>query len=155
RADLAIAQIERAVAVGGMIDIWAHTEEVTSVAQQTAWEDVVSYTVGRGDVWVAPLSEIAHWQMARMSLVITPVATSSDTFGLGNGDPAQRYLLSNPSPYELVGLMIDLPSDTAAVAIDHNIIPRTQWQARGWLRIDLAAGQTIEVTMWPTRSNSR
>ncbi len=155
RADLAIAQIERAVAVGGMIDIWAHTEEVTSVAQQTAWEDVVSYTVGRGDVWVAPLSEIAHWQMARMSLVITPVATSSDTFGLGNGDPAQRYLLSNPSPYELVGLMIDLPSDTAAVAIDHNIIPRTQWQARGWLRIDLAAGQTVEVTVWPTRSNSR
>ncbi|PMP86041.1 MAG: polysaccharide deacetylase, partial [Chloroflexus aggregans] len=156
RAEMAIVQIERAVAVGGMIDIWAHTEEVTSVAQQTAWEDVVSYTVRRGDVWVAPLSEIAHWQIARMSLSITPVTTTSaDSFGYGNGEPAQRYHLSNLSPYDLVGLMINLPSDTAAVAIDHNIISRTQWEARGWLRIDLAAGQTIEVTMWPTRSNSR
>jgi hypothetical protein len=154
RAELAIAQIERTVTAGGMIDIWAHTEEVTSVAQQAAWENVVSYVVGRGDIWIAPLSEIAGWQIARMTLDITelPEPTASPERG---ERVARRYQLQNLSSYPLIGLMIDVPSGTADVAINHEIVPREQWQVSGWLRIDLAAGQSIEVTLWPTRSSSR
>jgi hypothetical protein len=154
RAELAIAQIERTVTAGGMIDIWAHTEEVTSAAQQAAWENVVSYVVGRGDIWVAPLSEIANWQIARMTLDITTL--SEPTTSLERGERvAQRYRIQNPSPYPLIGLMIDVPSGMADVAMNHEIVPREQWQGSGWLRIDLAAGQSIEVTLWPTRSSSR
>ncbi|WP_298403371.1 polysaccharide deacetylase family protein [uncultured Chloroflexus sp.] len=155
RAELAMAQIDRAVAAGGMIDIWAHTEEVTSVAQQAAWEDVVSYTVRRGDVWVAPLSEIASWQIALKTIDITQLAEPVGAFERGSGSAAQRYRLHNRSAYPLVGLMIDLPSNTADVAVNNNIVPREQWQAGNRLRLDLATGQTVEVTLWPTRSSSR
>ncbi|WP_298817002.1 polysaccharide deacetylase family protein [Chloroflexus sp.] len=155
RQKLAIAQIEHTVAVGGMIDIWAHTEEVTSVDQQTAWEDVVSYTVRRGDIWVAPLSEIAGWQIALKMLAITTLTEPVATPERRGGNVAQRYQLHNQSPYSLTGLMIDLPASTADVAINGALLPREQWQTSGWLRIDLAAGQITEVTLWPTRSSSR
>lgn len=155
RAELAIAQIERAVVVGGMIDIWAHTEEVTNAAQQAAWEDVVSYTVRRGDIWVAPLSEIASWQIALKMLDITQLAEPVGASERGGGSAAQRYRLHNLSPYPLIGLMIDLPAGTADVAVNNDIMPREQWQAGNRLRLDLAAGQTVEVTLWPTRSSSR
>ncbi|ABY34954.1 MAG TPA: polysaccharide deacetylase [Chloroflexus aurantiacus] len=154
RAKLAVAQIEQTVAAGGMIDIWSHTEEVTSAAQQAAWEDVVSYTVGRGDVWVAPFSEIAGWQIARMTLNITTLTEPTASTDRGRST-AHRYQVQNTSPYHLVGMMIDLPPDTTDVAINNDIVPREQWQHSGWLRIDLAAGQTVEVTLWPTRSSSR
>ncbi|MEF3274051.1 MAG: polysaccharide deacetylase family protein [Chloroflexus sp.] len=154
RRDLAIAQIERTVAVGGMIDIWSHTEEVTSAAQQATWEDVVSYAVRRGDIWVAPLSEIASWQIAWKLLTITTITEPAVTPERGSG-AAQRYRLHNQSPYPLTGLLIDLPSNTADVALNNVLVPRPQWQTTGWLRIDLAAGQVAEVTLWPTRSSSR
>jgi len=61
-ADVALAQLEKTVEVGGAIDIWAHTEEVISPEQQAAWRKVVAYAVNRGDLWIAPLREIAAWQ---------------------------------------------------------------------------------------------
>jgi peptidoglycan/xylan/chitin deacetylase (PgdA/CDA1 family) len=61
RTDLAIAQIDHAREVGGMIDIWGHTEEVVSKEQQAAWERVVRYAASHPDLWVAPLSEIAEY----------------------------------------------------------------------------------------------
>ena len=43
----------------GMIDYWAHTEEVYTPEQVNAWKRVVDATANVGDVWVAPLREIA------------------------------------------------------------------------------------------------
>ncbi len=155
RAELAIAQIDQTVAYGGMIDIWAHTEEVTSAAQQAAWEDVVSYTVRRGDIWVAPLREIAEWQIARRALQITTLTDSALPAGRTSGSAAQRYQIWNQSSYPLAGLMVAVPATTVDVAINNDIVPREHWRASGWIRLDLAAGQAIEVTLWPTRSSSR
>ena len=46
----------------GFIDFWAHTEEVTTAEQITAWQSVVNATASTKDVWVAPLAEIAARQ---------------------------------------------------------------------------------------------
>ncbi|WP_129631467.1 polysaccharide deacetylase family protein [Candidatus Oscillochloris fontis] len=95
RADLALAQIERAVEQGGMIDIWAHTEEVISPEQRAAWERVVQAAAENPAVWVAPFSEIAAWQHAVAQVQIE---------ALGAG----RYRLHNPSDLALPGLTLQL-----------------------------------------------
>ena len=46
----------------GMIDFWAHTEEVTTPEQFADWQAVVDTAAHAGDVWVAPLRTIATRQ---------------------------------------------------------------------------------------------
>ena len=63
----AIKLIDHTIAVSGTIDLWAHTEEVTSPEQIAAWGQVVSYAAQQRDagaLWIAPLAEIADWQAA-------------------------------------------------------------------------------------------
>lgn len=55
----ALAVLERIRQKDGMIDFWAHTEEVYTPEQIVAWKRVVDATADAGDVWVAPLREIA------------------------------------------------------------------------------------------------
>ena len=55
----------------GMIDFWAHTEEVTTPEQIAAWRSVVDAAAGATDVWVAPLAEIAARQRAIWTLQTT------------------------------------------------------------------------------------
>jgi peptidoglycan/xylan/chitin deacetylase (PgdA/CDA1 family) len=57
--DEAIALLQRIRQSDGMIDFWAHTEEVYTPAQIAAWRRVVDATALAGDVWVASLREIA------------------------------------------------------------------------------------------------
>ncbi|MBM4413120.1 MAG: polysaccharide deacetylase [Chloroflexi bacterium] len=58
----AIALLERIRKTDGMIDYWAHTEEVYTSDQIRAWKLVVDATADARDVWVASLREIAHRQ---------------------------------------------------------------------------------------------
>ena len=53
----------------GMIDYWAHTEEVTTPEQIAAWQSVVDACATAGDIWVAPLAEIADRQRSIAALV--------------------------------------------------------------------------------------
>lgn len=130
RADLAIAQIERAVAQGGMIDIWAHTEEVTSPAQIAAWTNVVQYAAERPDVWVAPFSQIADWQRGVSQVQIHI---------LDNGD----YQVRNASDLDLAGLTIALPAGATGASLSGDDLP----VSAGQVTIDLGAGQSIELRM--------
>jgi peptidoglycan/xylan/chitin deacetylase (PgdA/CDA1 family) len=102
RADLALRQIDRAITQGGMIDIWAHTEEVTSADQIAAWERVVRRAAENPAVWVAPFSQIADWQRAVELVQIEP---------LGNG----VYRVRNTSKRDLVGLTLQLPNHTTMI----------------------------------------
>ncbi len=73
RADLALRQLDAAIAAGGMIDLWAHTEEVVAPEQIAAWRRVVRYAAQQRDagaLWIAPLAEIADWQAAVAELKI-------------------------------------------------------------------------------------
>jgi hypothetical protein len=62
-------------------------------------------------VWVAPFSQIADWQRAVEQVQITAL-------------PDGRYRVSNPSPTDLVGLTLQLPTGTTT--------------------IDLGAGKSVE-----------
>lgn len=64
----ALEMIRRIRGHDGMIDFWAHTEEVVSPAQQQAWRTVVSAVAHAGDIWVAPLRHIADRQRAIAAL---------------------------------------------------------------------------------------
>lgn len=57
--DQAMAMLDGIRQTDGMIDYWAHTEEVYTPEQVNAWKRVVDATANVGDVWVAPLREIA------------------------------------------------------------------------------------------------
>jgi peptidoglycan/xylan/chitin deacetylase (PgdA/CDA1 family) len=103
RAELAMRQIDRAIEQGGMIDIWAHTEEVTSPEQIAAWERVVRRAAEDPAVWVAPLTQIADWQRAVAGVRVEALGKTN-------------YRVSNTGELALVGLTLTTPS--GAVTID-------------------------------------
>ncbi len=128
RADLAIRQIERAVEQGGMIDIWAHTEEVTSAEQIAAWERVVRRAAENPAVWVAPFSEIVDWQHG-VERVRISVKADDD------------YIVSNTSLRDLAGLALALPPGTRRAQVNGDDVPIED----GQVTLDLAAGQAVEL----------
>ncbi|MFV9505927.1 MAG: polysaccharide deacetylase [Oscillochloridaceae bacterium umkhey_bin13] len=148
-AELALRQIERAVATGGMIDLWAHTEEVISPEQLTAWQRVASRTANDQRLWVAPLGTIAAWQRALSQVEIEALPPTSDG--------GQRVRLTNPSTRNLPGLSLSLPATTSRVLVQDEALPRFDrlnprqagwWPAAGLAVIDLAAGQQVEVIVY-------
>ncbi len=133
-AALAIAQIDRAVAAGGMIDLWAHTEEVISAEQQAAWQRVVHYAATHPQVWVAPLREISAWQRAREQVqvqlvhdraAVLTVQLASDhamdklgirlPFAAARVDVTTRSGAVLPATLEGRMLLLDLPADTVEI----------------------------------------
>ena len=64
----------------GMIDYWAHTEEVTSPEQIAAWQSVVDACATAGDIWVAPLAEIANRQRSIAALIQSKGTDSNGVF---------------------------------------------------------------------------
>jgi peptidoglycan/xylan/chitin deacetylase (PgdA/CDA1 family) len=128
RADLAVRQIERAIAQGGMIDIWAHTEEVTSPAQIAAWTRVVRRAAEDPAVWVAPFSEIADWQRGVEQVQIHLL-------------PDGSYEVRNRSDVDLVGLSIELPPGMMKASLNGDDLPVRD----GRVLIDLGAGKNVEL----------
>jgi peptidoglycan/xylan/chitin deacetylase (PgdA/CDA1 family) len=130
RADLAMRQIERAIAQGGMIDIWAHTEEVTSPAQIAAWTQVVRRAAENPAVWVAPFSQIADWQRGVEQVQIHLLADGS-------------YEVRNLSQLDLAGLSIELAPGARRAQVNGDDLAIRD----GRVMIDLGAGQTVELSM--------
>ncbi|MBK9712731.1 MAG: polysaccharide deacetylase [Kouleothrix sp.] len=137
----AIALIDRTIEVGGMIDLWAHTEEVTSPDQIAAWGQVVAYAARQrdaGKLWVAPLAEIAGWQAALAGVSI-------QESGVASREPGAPLALTvtNKSDRDLSGLTLSLSSAAAKIVVNGTMLnPQSP-------RINLAAGQTLEVQVWP------
>ncbi|MBX0327337.1 polysaccharide deacetylase family protein [Oscillochloris sp. ZM17-4] len=130
RADLAIQQIARAVAQGGMIDIWAHTEEVTSPAQIAAWTQVVRYAAEDPAVWVAPFTQIADWQRGVEQVQIHLLSDGV-------------YEVRNRSQLDLAGLSIELPPGARRASLSGDDLAISD----GRVTIDLGAGQSAELRM--------
>jgi hypothetical protein len=146
-AELALRQVERAVAAHGMIDLWAHTEEVVTPAQIEAWRQVARRVAGDPAIWTAPLGEIAAWQMAVEGLSIEVEAN-----GIG-GRPVTLSIF-NPSGQNLVGLAIEIPQGAQRVSLGGDELRRQEgqlpsgvgwWPGAGLAVIDLAAEQSIEL----------
>lgn len=133
-APLALEQIELAIAAGGMIDLWAHTEEVVTDAQIAAWAGVVRRAAEDERVWVAPFGEVAAWQRA---LAAVEVRAAGD---------GQTFTVTNTSDRSLSALTLTLPAGAARAAVaGDEVQPRG-----GQIVIDLAPGQQVEVTTWPS-----
>ncbi|NOK61594.1 MAG: polysaccharide deacetylase [Chloroflexi bacterium AL-W] len=134
-------QIDQIIAVGGMIDLWAHTEEVVSPEQIAAWDRVVEYAAEQqraGDVWIAPLIEIAAWQQAREQVAVEAVPSADEA--------SQTFRVTNGSERKLAGLTLQLPFVPQQIKMNDQVVDTTDSTT---LMIDIEAGQTVEVTLWP------
>lgn len=153
RADLALTQLERALAAGGMIDFWAHTEEVVTPAQIAAWERVVRAAAESPQVWVAPLSEIAAWQQGVAQVLVQGMEGGQGAGGADairpDGASPRTFTVTNQGRMSLVGLTLAIPAGTTAVAVSGDQLSPEAWAPRMQLTIDLAPGAELEVTVWP------
>lgn len=142
-ATRAIEQIDRAREVGGMIDLWAHTEEVISPEQRAAWEMVVRYAATQPEVWVAPLREIADWQQAhtRVRLETRPPRESAS-----DEEAPLRVSITNTNRRPLAGLAVQTTRAHKQVTIDGQAQPIRK--DTHTIMLDIQAGQTREIEVW-------
>jgi hypothetical protein len=143
RAPLAIRQLDAAIAAGGMIDLWAHTEEVVSAQQIAAWGQVLSYAARQRDtgaLWIAPLAEIADWQQA-----IAGVRTENREPGTDSSGSTLGFAVINESQQDLSGVTLKLPFQPQKITIDGALLDHPS----SMLSINLHAGQAVEVLVWP------
>ncbi|HEU4326783.1 MAG TPA: polysaccharide deacetylase family protein [Roseiflexaceae bacterium] len=141
----ATALLERVIARGGMIDLWAHTEEVVAPGQVEAWGRVVAYAAGQRDagrLWIAPLAEIADWQQALGRVELSEWADAPPAPGA-----AMRLRIVNNSDRPLDGLTLALPFRAVRAESDSPDAPPSL-PAPDRMRLRLAPGQTLRVTLW-------
>jgi hypothetical protein len=140
--DDAIREIDRAIAAGGMIDIWAHTEEVTSPKQIADWTAVVRHAAqarDAGRLWIAPLAEITDWQQSSSKLKVL----SSE---LNQNDGSLKFMIDNSQGTNLNGLALQLPFTVARYTLNNQELKTHNSKL---ITLNLPAGQTVEVQVWP------
>jgi hypothetical protein len=145
RAQLAIEQIDRAIETSGMIDLWAHTEEVVSPQQIAAWGEVVRYAAEQrdaGKLWIAPLAEIAEWQAAVAALSVDELASSANE----PGTPL-RFTVTNNSQKNLSGVTFTLPFEISRIELNDQPLPADSWSVNTMM-LDVSSSQTVEVAVW-------
>jgi peptidoglycan/xylan/chitin deacetylase (PgdA/CDA1 family) len=124
----ALAMLAQIRGRDGMIDYWAHTEEVVTREQQQAWHVVVAAVAEAGDVWVATLHDITTRQQLLNSLQWSLLI--DDATG-------RTFQVTNPSRYRLdeIRLSTSVPgyvfAETRTPAMVISLLP----YARTTLRI--------------------
>ena len=138
--------IDKAIAAGGMIDLWAHTEEVVSPEQIAAWDQVVRYAARQrdaGQLWIAPLAEIADWQWAR-----DQVRLEIRDWRVESQESPLVVKVTNASNRDMEGLTLTLPFSARQVAVDGQNLKAQISDPRSVV-LNIRAGQTLEVQAWP------
>jgi hypothetical protein len=132
------AQLERAIANQGAVDIWAHPAEVTSPREAEAWRSMLSSLRARNDVWIAPIRQIAEWwrDIKRVDVALNET-----------GDRSFRLKIKNAARHDLTGIAVRLPFRIREVVWDERSGGHVDG-ARGLL-IDLEAGETAVAEVWP------
>ncbi len=135
------AQIDKTIAIGGVIDFWAHTEEVTSQAQIEAWQRVVSYAAAQrdaGKLWIAPLAQIGERQQAVTALQLEVSLPNAANAPL-------RLVLKNPSSTNLELLGLDFERSLARCTVSDGQRPVVDGKQ---LLINVPAGATLNLEVW-------
>lgn len=144
------AELLRAtVAAGGMLDLWAHTEEVTSPEQVAAWRELVALAAAERDagrLWVAPLAEIADWQQSLAQLTIENQEPKTENQGVNS---QLSITMINQSKQTLEGVVLTLPFEPVKTLVDGHTTGSWFSVLGSTLTITLQAGQTVEVQAWP------
>lgn len=125
-------RLDAALLNEGAIDIWAHTEEVTSAEQRAAWAEIIAAS---GPFWVASVPDIVTWQQA---LAHVEIRVRSE-------QPQYTFLVTNGTSDMLRGLSLVLPFTPARMTVDGQDSGPTG--AR--LVLDLPARSSVEVRLWP------
>jgi hypothetical protein len=116
----------------GAIDIWAHTEEVTSAEQRAAWGEIATASE---QFWVASVPDIVAWHEALAHVEIrVQIEQPRYSFRImnGNNDPLRRLTLV--LPFTPAHATVD--GQATSVAGEHLIL-------------DVPARSSVEVSLWP------
>jgi len=136
-----LADMQVALLNEGAIDVWAHTEEVTSPEQIEAWRAAID--AAADSFWIAPVPEIVSWANDVREVTVQVQTEGPTALPSRPGQPEYRFIVRNGAPRELRGVTLTLPLavseaivDGSAVAVDgHTLI------------LDLAAGQAVSVAL--------
>lgn len=139
RRDQVLSDMRRALLNEGAIDVWAHTEELTTPEQIAAWQAAID--VALRDFWVAPVPEIVQYAQAVRAVTVAVEAEQ----------PEYRFVVRNDGRHDLRGLTLTLPFAPRQITIDGAETPVTGTT----LRLDLPRGEARAVTLtWPTTAAS-
>jgi hypothetical protein len=137
------SRIDSDIAAGGMIDLWAHIEEVTTLDQIANWRTILQYAAQKCDLrelWIAPLSKIADWQQARSTVSIQIVGVGS------KNDPQQiTFVITNNRLVDMQQLTVKMPLKIQRATVDGMAVPLLSTEL---FMLNLAAGQRAEVIAW-------
>lgn len=126
-------RLEQTIAAGGVLDIWAHTNEIVAPEQIAAWRATLKAARTNAAVWVAPIAEIAdYWRGIRQVRA-----------EIIKADSPLRVRITNPSALNLSGMTVRLPARATRADGTPSLVVN---QDR--LSLDLQAGATEEVTIW-------
>lgn len=125
----------------GAIDVWAHTEEVTSPEQIEAWRSAIDAAVER--FWIAPVPEIVSWAEDVRRVTVEVQAEGSAAVPGRPAQPDYRFVVRNRAPRELRGVTLTLPFAPSAAFVDGSPVAVDGTM----LILDLAAGQEVSVAL--------
>lgn len=153
-AEQSLRLIDRIIAKEGVIDLWAHTEEVTSPEQIAAWRQVVEYAARQCDdgwLWIAPLAEIAAWRQAVTNIRIAEQPSRAAVQAQTSRDAVLmlRLLITNENQRDMQGVTLRLPFAAQRATIG-GVDAGARLATPGLtLNLDMRAGETLEVILWP------
>lgn len=129
--DAVLGQMQTALLNEGAIDVWAHTEEVTSPAQIAAWQSAID--AARQDFWIAPVPEIVQYAEDIRQVSVEVKAEN----------PSYEFTVRNRSDHDLTAVTLTLPFAPSQVAIDGQAATADGTT----LILDLKRGQTRTITL--------
>ncbi len=131
--DDVLRQMQVALLNEGAIDVWAHTEEVTSPEQLSAWQAVID--AAQRDFWVAPVPEIVQYAQDIQRVTVDVRAEQ----------PSYVFRVHNGSERSLQGVTLKLPFVPSSVQVDGQTVTISGTD----LVLDLERGATREVVLSP------
>ncbi|HEY0603073.1 MAG TPA: hypothetical protein VGD58_09190 [Herpetosiphonaceae bacterium] len=129
--DSVLAQMQAALLNEGAIDVWAHTEEVTSPAQIAAWQTAID--AARQDFWIAPVPEIVQYAQDIRQVTVEVKAEN----------PSYEFTVRNGSAHDLEAVTLTLPFASSRIEIDGQPAVATGTT----LILDLKRGQTRTIIL--------
>ncbi len=123
--------LERARLNEGAIDVWSHTEEVTTPQQRAAWSEIVEQSA---TFWVASVPDIARWQRTIRNVRVEIEAEQSD----------YTFRVVNDNDTVMDGLTLTLPFVPDRITVDGRSIPVSDNR----LIMTIPGHHTVEVTLW-------
>lgn len=134
--DATLQKMRAALLNEGVIDVWAHTEEVTSAEQIATWQAVLD--AARPDFWIAPVSEIVQYAQDVRQVTVEAQAEQ----------PEYRFVVRNGSDRDLTGVTLTLPFAPTRITVDDNFVQPTG----STVTLDLKRGEARTIVLYTSQA---